>query len=188
MHCGLTGNLPAEWRSLTSLNTIYLNDNSFVGSIPSEWADIMPLETLALERNYLRGAMPDFVANVSVICNLEQQSDDSNWWIFWFCFVLEKKKKEESIFLNFQLLCYVLVSFDNCVPPGAFDVACCESFDRECAILPTPPPITETTEADPLPSTYMPTPAPTPGTTQKTTNTQSNMVCFSVLFQFQKVF
>ena len=62
----LTGTLPAELSSLSSLRFLDLSNNSLHGTIPqSAWAPLLAnLESLDLSDNHLRGLLPASVAAV----------------------------------------------------------------------------------------------------------------------------
>ena len=54
----LTGTIPAELGSLTSLQSLYLSDNYLSGPIPAELGSLTNLEWLFLSGNQLSGTIP----------------------------------------------------------------------------------------------------------------------------------
>jgi len=54
----LTGTIPAELGSLTTLSDLRLNSNNMTGSIPAELGNLAALATLLLDSNALSGFVP----------------------------------------------------------------------------------------------------------------------------------
>ncbi|KAK4276020.1 hypothetical protein QN277_019018 [Acacia crassicarpa] len=71
----LSGFIPQEIGKLTTLNLLYLDQNSLFGPIPSTIGDLTNLTTLSLRENNLWGSIPSFVGN---LVNLQVLSLDSN--------------------------------------------------------------------------------------------------------------
>jgi len=57
-----SGELPASWASLSSLNVLTLHDNLFLGPIPEDWIQMSSLERLTLHLNGLKGSV-DFMCD-----------------------------------------------------------------------------------------------------------------------------
>ncbi len=55
----LTGAIPAQLGNLSKLNTLYLNSNSLTGSIPSQLNQLGDLQELSVSNNNLTGSLPD---------------------------------------------------------------------------------------------------------------------------------
>ena len=61
----LTGEIPEEIGSLTSLKWLYLSSNDLTGEIPEELGALTNLQRLVLSRNQLTGPIPDEVSNLT---------------------------------------------------------------------------------------------------------------------------
>ena len=55
---GITGHLPSEWASMSSLETIHIVDQDIEGSLPSEWAFMSSLSHVYLNDNLIEGPLP----------------------------------------------------------------------------------------------------------------------------------
>ncbi|KAI4378803.1 hypothetical protein MLD38_016233 [Melastoma candidum] len=64
---GLSGTISPAFAKLTSLKSIYLNDNDLTGSIPSSLTTLPQLQTLDVSNNNLSGLVPSFPPTVSLI-------------------------------------------------------------------------------------------------------------------------
>ena len=71
----LTGTLPTELGSLTSLETLWLNNNLISGTVPSELGLIKHLKNLYLAGNVLTGTIPPEVCSLQLE-NLEISCDE----------------------------------------------------------------------------------------------------------------
>lgn len=58
-HTGLSGEIPAELASLSSLEVIDLDDNQLTGAIPSEFGNLPRLRYLLARENRLSGPIPE---------------------------------------------------------------------------------------------------------------------------------
>lgn len=64
-HCNINGNIPIEIENLSSLTTLFLDNNHFAGPIPTTVGKLHKLQALYLQNNKLEGSIP------SELCNLE---------------------------------------------------------------------------------------------------------------------
>ena len=71
----LTGGIPAELGSLTSLERLYLNGNALTGGIPAELGSLTNLITLSLNGNELSGQIPKELEGLT---NLRELRLDDN--------------------------------------------------------------------------------------------------------------
>ncbi|CEM32812.1 unnamed protein product [Vitrella brassicaformis CCMP3155] len=54
---GFQGSLPAEWGSLTKLESLILKENNLTGTIPEQWGNLSSLQWLDLGGNRLSGTL-----------------------------------------------------------------------------------------------------------------------------------
>ena len=71
----LTGEMPAELGSLSSLEGLYLDNNQLTGQMPAELGNLTNLTILRLYRNQLTGEMP---AELGSLTNIEELYLDNN--------------------------------------------------------------------------------------------------------------
>ena len=71
----LTGEMPAELGSLSSLEGLYLDNNQLTGEMPAELGNLTNLTILRLYRNQLTGEMP---AELGSLTNIEELYLDNN--------------------------------------------------------------------------------------------------------------
>ena len=64
---GLSGTIPADLGSLSTLTGLYLHRNELTGSIPSQLGELSNLVHLTLHRNRLSGAMPAALGDLTAL-------------------------------------------------------------------------------------------------------------------------
>ena len=73
---GLTGRIPAELGTLTSLEVLYLNDNELTGPIPAELGTLTSLKVLFLWGNQLTGPIPTWLGTLTSLEGLELSDNE----------------------------------------------------------------------------------------------------------------
>ena len=71
----LTGEIPAELGSLTSLRRLYLFNNQLTGSIPAELGSLTNLTELQLRSNQLTGSIPAELGDLTNLTELQLRSN-----------------------------------------------------------------------------------------------------------------
>ena len=71
----LTGSIPPELGNLSNLEALHLNDNSLTGSIPPELGDLSSLEELLLTDNSLTGSIPPELGDLSSLALLRLRNN-----------------------------------------------------------------------------------------------------------------
>ena len=71
----LTGEIPAELGSLTKLEQLWISENQLTGAIPEELGNLTNLEGLGLGHNQLTGAIPEELGNLTYLDNLRLQAN-----------------------------------------------------------------------------------------------------------------
>eukprot|EP00656_Telonema_subtile_P024866 TRINITY_DN2701_c0_g1_i3.p1 TRINITY_DN2701_c0_g1~~TRINITY_DN2701_c0_g1_i3.p1 ORF type:complete len:144 (+),score=16.65 TRINITY_DN2701_c0_g1_i3:193-624(+) len=66
----LTGSIPSELLSLTSLQNLDLSTNSLSGSIPSQLSSLTSLQTLYFPKNSLSGSIPSQLSSLTSLAVL----------------------------------------------------------------------------------------------------------------------
>ncbi|MBO1348618.1 MAG: putative Ig domain-containing protein [Hormoscilla sp. GUM202] len=72
----LSGTLPSELGSLASLEHIWLNENDLSGTLPSELGSLSNLQKLRLYKNDFRGTLPSELGSLSNLVNLGVAEND----------------------------------------------------------------------------------------------------------------
>ena len=62
----LVGTIPSELGNLTTLTSLYLNDNQLSGTIPAELANLTNLQALNLSENLLTGPEPQWLSGMAI--------------------------------------------------------------------------------------------------------------------------
>ncbi len=66
----LTGSIPSNLSSLTSLTSLHLSENPFEGGIPDQLGNLQQLEYLSLSNIGLTGTIPSSLGNLSNLLDL----------------------------------------------------------------------------------------------------------------------